>query len=159
MALENVALAQDATTDDLTGLLNRRGFFVEAEAELARRRRDGEDSLVLYADLNGLKTINDEGGHEAGDTAIARAAGVLSSELGPEAVVGRIGGDEFAALVPATRRIALGALPGLSVGIVESPGADRRSIDELLLRADEGMYRQKRGGAEAPRVRKAPREG
>jgi diguanylate cyclase (GGDEF)-like protein len=88
-----------ALTDVLTGLSNRRGFFVQAEHmfRLARRRHAG--CAVIYADIDGLKLVNDQLGHAAGDQLIQDAAAVLRESLRESDVLARFGGDEFVAFV------------------------------------------------------------
>lgn len=86
-----------ALTDVLTGLNNRRGFFVQAEHmfKLARRKQAG--CAVIYADIDGLKLVNDQLGHAAGDQLIQDAASVLRESLRDSDVLARFGGDEFVA--------------------------------------------------------------
>ena len=88
-----------ALTDVLTGLNNRRGFFVQAEHmfRLARRRHAG--CTVIYADIDGLKLVNDQLGHATGDELIRDAAAVLRESLRDSDVLARFGGDEFVAFV------------------------------------------------------------
>lgn len=95
----NLKLGQLSRTDELTGLFNRRGFF-----EMAPKARDaaaaqGYDSALVYFDLDGLKAINDSMGHEVGDAAIAEFAEILQASVPNSAVLARIGGDEFVALI------------------------------------------------------------
>jgi diguanylate cyclase (GGDEF)-like protein len=86
-------------TDVLTGLNNRRGFFVQAEHmfKLARRKHGG--STVIYADIDGLKLVNDQLGHATGDQLIRDAAAVIRESLRDSDVLARFGGDEFVAFV------------------------------------------------------------
>jgi diguanylate cyclase (GGDEF)-like protein/PAS domain S-box-containing protein len=88
-----------ALLDDLTGLANRRGFSTFAEQELKRARETGRGAVVLVADLVGLKRINDEHGHAAGDEAIRVVARALRAVAGEASVLARWGGDEFVALL------------------------------------------------------------
>ena len=87
-ALEAVALR-----DELTGLYNRRGWFVLAEHELERARRQSSARVLLFVDLDGLKQVNDVLGHREGDRAIADAARVLTAASRSSDLVGRLGGD------------------------------------------------------------------
>ena len=148
--------------DELTGLLNRRGFFAVAESQLARAQRHHRRAVLLFVDLDHLKHVNDVQGHASGDALIRGAAGVLQAAFGDE-VVARLGGDEFVALVltdepeveAVTRRLdaALAharatdpaATPlAWSVGAASfEPGAPC-SLDQLLGRADAQMYAAKR---------------
>jgi diguanylate cyclase (GGDEF)-like protein len=151
-----------SVTDELTGLHNRRGFNRLAEHHL---RQDGQsvDVLLMYADLDGLKTINDRLGHEAGDAAIAAIADVLRRAFRASDVVARLGGDEFAVLAldvsadaeeQIERRVAYhldaynaGRPPearlSVSVGFVRQSLAAGASLDALLSQGDALMYAQK----------------
>ena len=86
-------------TDELTGLLNRRGFERELRRATAALRRHGHGSAVLLADLDGFKLINDTYGHQAGDFVLAEVARRLVGALRDTDVVARLGGDEFAAIL------------------------------------------------------------
>lgn len=89
----------DSRTDPMTGVLNRRGWELAMEQEQARIARTGSSAAVVLVDLDGLKRINDNEGHEAGDALIRRLARVLSTQIRSRDVVGRLGGDEFAMLL------------------------------------------------------------
>jgi diguanylate cyclase (GGDEF)-like protein len=89
-----------ATTDPLTGLDNRRRFFAAAESEVARAMRYGGAVGIAMADLDRFKSVNDEGGHGAGDRVIAAAARELRAQQRPHDVIGRLGGEEFALVFP-----------------------------------------------------------
>jgi diguanylate cyclase (GGDEF)-like protein len=89
-----------ARTDDLTGLHNRRGFFMFAEAELRRLRERGTSAVLVFADLDGLKAINDRHGHAAGDTALRAVARGMREVVGAQGLTARWSGDEFVALIP-----------------------------------------------------------
>jgi diguanylate cyclase (GGDEF)-like protein len=97
---ELASMHADAETrsqrDEMTGLLNRRGFLEHAR-RAASRRQGG--AVMIYADLDGLKTINDTLGHDAGDAAIVAAAAVIRAAVPGTDVIGRLGGDELAVLV------------------------------------------------------------
>jgi diguanylate cyclase (GGDEF)-like protein/PAS domain S-box-containing protein len=88
-----------ALVDELTGLHNRRGFTLFAEQELARARRHGHTPVVVFADLDELKRINDEHGHAAGDAALRLASLAMQSILRETDIVARWSGDEFVALL------------------------------------------------------------
>ncbi len=93
--LENLALS-----DELTGLLNRRGLMVALKRELASAARDPEArGLLVLADLNGFKQINDTHGHQAGDAYLQAVAAALTADVRPSDIVARLGGDEFAILL------------------------------------------------------------
>lgn len=128
-------------TDELTGLLNRRGF----EAEVPRRFQPGS---VAFVDVNGLKAVNDRDGHAAGDALITGVARSLAEVVRPGDVVGRLGGDEFAVFAAATdhhhlhERIAL--VLGTRGCVGTAPIATVDGLPEALLRADAEMYAAKR---------------
>lgn len=152
---------REAETDELTGLANRRVFFEHAESS----RRRGAPFAVLFADVNGLKRINDTLGHDQGDRVIAAAAHVLRATLRQGDVLARLGGDEFAAVLPKVtpqttasvkRRLreAIDAfnaahpeLPfrlSISLGLgCFDPRAPRALVD-ILGSADHTMYESKR---------------
>ena len=150
--------------DDLTGLYNRRGFFVLAEQQIRIIERDEGGIFVIVADLDGLKQINDTFGHEVGDLAIKDAANILKETFRGADIIGRIGGDEFAVVAseknPATIEIIVDRIEkkieslgrkskrpyrlSISVGMAHSTTRDSRSIDEILAIADKLMYEQKR---------------
>lgn len=140
-----------ATTDHLTGLLNRRAFAARFGQELARARRTGEPFAALLIDVDDFKRINDRSGHVAGDEALVELAGALTRELRSVDTVARIGGDEFAVLLPATStagaratadRLAAAAGVAISVGTAVY-GIDGHTIDELTRVADAALYAAK----------------
>lgn len=94
--LENLAL-----TDELTGLLNRRGFLKALDREIALLRRDRQSTATLMmVDLDGFKAVNDQWGHAVGDNYLRGVAHVLSHSVRSTDLVARLGGDEFAILFP-----------------------------------------------------------
>jgi diguanylate cyclase (GGDEF)-like protein/PAS domain S-box-containing protein len=150
--------------DELTGLYNRRGFIALAERELKIADRLKRGIFLLYADLDGLKVINDTLGHKEGDMAIRETAVVLSETFRNSDIIGRIGGDEFV-IVPIgiagdnidviTARlqknvdIQNGKIDrnyklSLSVGLAYYDPEHPETIDGLLIRADALMYEQKK---------------
>jgi diguanylate cyclase (GGDEF)-like protein len=153
-----VALEAVALRDDLTGLYNRRGWFVLADHELERARRHGTARVLLFVDLDGLKQVNDVLGHREGDRAIADAASVLTAASRSSDLVGRLGGDEFVLLLgedgqaDVARRRLIDALmvhnarSGAGFELRLSIGAEvwfpdeACSLDELVRRADADMY-------------------
>jgi diguanylate cyclase (GGDEF)-like protein len=159
----NERLRRDATLDDLTGLLNRRGWRESAEPELERaRRREAAVSLVLL-DLDSLKGINDTHGHDVGDRVLRETADRMRSALRAGDMLARLGGDEFGALlVDTSHGEALGAVARLremtpslgsfSAGAVIWDGVE--SLDGLLRRADVALYAAKTDGGS--RVQVAP---
>ncbi len=153
---------RDATTDDLTGLLNRRGFTTAAE-EMLLNGGAGRGAALLLADLDGFKEVNDSLGHHAGDEVLRVVTSRILAEAGTAGnVVGRLGGDEFAVLLPETRAEAASALAArlrsalslpvevegtwvamtASIGIASAP-RDGTDPSSLLRRADIAMYRAK----------------
>jgi len=136
---QRVATAQAiASRDPLTGLLNRRRFYerLEGEIESARRVRGCLSLLVL--DMDGLKQINDEHGHAAGDAALQRLAQVLNSSIRPNDNVCRLGGDEFAVILPgADHGMATMVAARIHQGLREGPlGLSARTA--VVLRASTG---------------------
>jgi diguanylate cyclase (GGDEF)-like protein/PAS domain S-box-containing protein len=91
-------LREMSLTDELTGLHNRRGFFTLADQQLKIANRSKKEMFLLYADLDGLKFINDTFGHDEGDRALAEAAGLLRDVFRESDIIARIGGDEFVVL-------------------------------------------------------------
>jgi diguanylate cyclase (GGDEF)-like protein len=150
--------------DELTGLYNRRGFNNLGEQELRLATRERRPVALFFIDLNGMKQINDDLGHEEGDRALADAAGILRSTFRDSDVVARLGGDEFAVLAhdcstrgseavrdrldaaiadfnAAGRR---GYKLSMSVGAVTRLPEDSKPLAELVREADARMYREKR---------------
>ena len=163
LANENLLLDDISNKDELTGILNRRGFFRSAEKQLADMTRDGSRYVLLYADLNYLKQVNDRFGHDDGDFAITSCANVLEKALGGDGIAGRIGGDEFAAFY----RLSDGESPEdirsrvnanmqevndtsgkpyeltVSVGIFVFDAKPKIALKSLLEQADDLLYEEK----------------
>ncbi|MEG1042079.1 MAG: EAL domain-containing protein [Pseudomonas sp.] len=159
-------LEYQAITDPLTGLLNRRGFYQAAESAFLRNERADRPHALLFLDLDGFKRINDSLGHEAGDRVLHWVAEQLKDCLGHCAILARIGGDEFTALLDSLEypeqaaRCAemliermsiyqeIGGLEvtlGVSIGIATYPESGT-SLDGLLRAADAAMYAAKQSG-------------
>jgi diguanylate cyclase (GGDEF)-like protein len=157
-------LSQLAQTDDLTGTLNRRGFFEAAERELARAGREGGETALLVVDVDDLKRVNDRYGHSVGDAVLVRVAETLASRTRRGDIIGRLGGDEFAVVLPGAGQHAAehlahelehllahaaveapegSVVATASVGFSSTDGA-RTGVVRLLARADVDMYRRKR---------------
>ena len=156
-------LAHMATHDPLTDVPNRRGFFELAEQQLkvADRRKNG--SVLLFADLDHLKHINDALGHPEGDRALIEVANILRETFRESDIIARIGGDEFAVLAVETDEVSAETLAtrlrynleahnargdrpyklSLSIGLAHYAPEHPCSIDELLAQADRAMYEQK----------------
>jgi diguanylate cyclase (GGDEF)-like protein/PAS domain S-box-containing protein len=153
-----------STRDELTQLYNRRGFLQQAEQARVCAVSEQHSAALVFIDLNGMKRINDELGHDAGDDALKDAAAVISAAVPATTVVGRLGGDEFVAfavgfssddLEPLRRRlrslsderVASGKRPyriSMSVGAAFTAPDSTGSLDELIDGADAAMYEQKR---------------
>ena len=95
---DNTKLEEVAQKDDLTGLFNRRGFISNAERAIAEPMNFGKVAIICYADLDNLKTINDQFGHNEGDYALKTISQVLLESFRDSDIIGRIGGDEFLCL-------------------------------------------------------------
>ncbi len=151
-------------TDELTGLYNRRGFFTLAEQRLKLARRQRKGLFMLYADLDGLKAINDTLGHQEGDMALVDTANLLKATYRESDIIARIGGDEFAVIpvgsagddievitsrlqknidahnATANRNYTLSVSVGMAYYDTENPG----SIDDLLAAGDRLIYEHKK---------------
>lgn len=157
------SLHQMTLIDDMSGLYNRRGFFKFGDQQLKLIRRMGKRALILEADIQALREINEAFGHAAGDIAIADAAAVLKRTFRESDVVGRLGGDKFAVLAIGVaddgprsilRRLAK-ALAGynevpdrrfrlsFSLGFAAVDPGDGSSLDHLLAEADRDLYGKK----------------
>ncbi len=165
IALEkaNEEIRELSITDELTGLHNRRGFYPLAEAALHSARRHDRRCVLAFLDVDGLKRVNDEQGHDVGDALLADVAGILRDTLRASDIVARMGGDEFCVLVAEPegdqarlRERLLDAFRkfnetqnrpyhlSASVGLVEAWPADCGTVDQLLASADELMYEEKK---------------
>ena len=158
------ALQSLSLVDELTGLYNRRGFLAVSEQSLAEIRLNDKIPAIVYADLDGLKEINDSLGHHEGDRALARAAEILKDSFRSSDIVARIGGDEFVVLAALTHDESAESLSqrlqenfdasnasrvrpynlALSVGIAHFDDQQNHSIEELMAQADRAMYDDKR---------------
>jgi diguanylate cyclase (GGDEF)-like protein len=156
-----------ATTDFLTGLPNRREFMTRLDEQQARLQRGDGAAAVLMLDIDLFKSINDAHGHAAGDVVLRHVAGLLRACLRKIDTLGRVGGEEFAVLLPGADMAAAGlfaerlrqcvaAAPlrltqgatvkvTISIGIALMSGADP-DYGAALVRADQALYCAKRGG-------------
>lgn len=165
-----------STTDEITGIFNRRGFTQQLERQLAAAERYGETGVIGLCDLDRFKWINDRHGHLAGDRALRFAAEVLVASTRKTDVVARIGGDEFAIILAntstahgrariatidrllATARLELdGTTLRLRASFGVEPYRAGMTVDDLMQRADQAMYDAKRGRENAPLGAKARR--
>lgn len=153
--------------DPLTGLLNRRGFEQIIEAHLTEVRDTGDRGAVLVVDLDDFKAVNDTLGHDAGDRLLVTVAGRVQDCVGTAGAVGRIGGDEFAVLLPdadaeSARLVAQQVADDLAAGAQVAVGetrcrvtasiglsvfrGDAAATGAALIAADHAMYDAKTGG-------------
>ena len=151
-----------AITDPLTRVFNARAFSDRLSQELARNRRYKRPLALLYLDLDNFKALNDTRGHQTGDAVLRLVADSMRAAVRDTDVVGRMGGDEFAVLMPETdgalasaaaKRLAdsiasaFQGTPSISASIGVVAFADTAaSTDEILRRADQAMYEAKRAG-------------
>ncbi len=167
-------LQRQASQDPLTGLKNRRRFEEDLRREVARSRRDGTTGALLTLDLDNFKRVNDTLGHPVGDQVIEEIAGVLGGRTRESDVLARIGGDEFAIVLPncdseearqVGETIATAVrehvpqpsqVPQITISIgiaIFGTGTDADiDIDLLIAEADTAMYAAKAGGRDAVRL-------
>ena len=161
MVEHQIATSNMAVTDPLTRLGNRRGFEMAASAVLEINRRRSIDSVLLYFDLDGFKSINDTFSHAEGDLALREFADLLRNVFRMSDVVARLGGDEFAVFLSGTSEYQMvidrfhrsldtrnesGVHPyrlETSVGVATLQRTEHETLDTLLRRADEAMYLEK----------------
>ncbi|MBD1548381.1 sensor domain-containing diguanylate cyclase [Roseibium aggregatum] len=160
-----IRLEQVASNDDLTGVLNRRAFLERAETELARFHQTGRKFTAVTIDVDDFKSINDTYGHSVGDEVLKGIAELFSESLRPVDVFGRIGGEEFCAILDDTeehdalmtcnhiqknviRQFKVEPVTGditCSMGLATVTAEDSR-FSELLQRADQALYRARKAG-------------
>lgn len=163
-------LTRQTRIDSLTGALNRNALSERAESEFSRAQRERTPTSVIEVDVDGFKQLNDNHGHPAGDEVLQRVARALESETRRSDVVARVGGDEFAVLLPRTsaaeaRLIAErlreaaqdglaagGTTAALSVGVATTDGPPALSFEQLWAAADAAMYEAKRSGGDGVRA-------
>jgi diguanylate cyclase (GGDEF)-like protein len=168
-ALEH-ALMQEARTDSLTRLANRRSMEETAAAELKRQGRTGKTLALVLCDIDHFKRINDEQGHDIGDRTIRAVGESLRSVMRATDTLGRWGGEEFLAILPETNEeeaatlaermratVASAPMPGppgshvtVSLGVAaavrDRAAENDAAFDEVLKAADAGLYRAKAAG-------------
>ncbi|WP_372012993.1 sensor domain-containing diguanylate cyclase [Pseudoxanthomonas sp. 10H] len=163
---QNADLAEQTRTDPLTGLPNRRAFTVALGGAIERATRLGSPLSVALLDLDHFKTINDVNGHAEGDRVLAETGLLLKSHFAAAGMAARYGGEEFAVLMPDTAldqarlqceflRQGIAALPvGLvvsgSIGVAQWRAGEDPA--QTIARADEALYRAKRGGRDRVEV-------
>ena len=164
-------LRRMSVTDDLTGLNNRRGFFMLAEQEMKLARRLKKDLLLVFVDLDDFKSINDTHGHQVGDQALVETAEILRTTFRESDVLARLGGDEFVALAMfspeegddlietrlhqtlaehnarPSRRYSL----SISTGAARFDARNVQSLAELMAMADDALYEKKRARKQGDR--------
>jgi diguanylate cyclase (GGDEF)-like protein len=160
------AVRQLATIDALSGALNRRSFFERANEVIAQAKRNGRPLSILVIDLDEFKKINDSFGHAAGDRVIERFAALCREVIGDSELFGRLGGEEFAILLPGfdrsdaadlAERLRVQAAASeltangrsvrytISVGVAELQSNDT-NVDTMMIRADRKLYEAKDAG-------------
>lgn len=167
----NEALSVLASMDALTSISNRRAFDEALAAEIGRSHRNGTPLSLLLLDIDNFKSFNDEHGHPAGDDCLRRIAASIQGELHRSGdLVARFGGEEFSVLLPGTDaegatavaeriRTAIGEASGpepsksqktvtasIGVATIAHPQDSEVTAEELMRRADQALYRAKRGG-------------
>ncbi len=168
-----------ALLDELTGLNNRRGFILLAGHQASVAKRDKRPMVLLFIDLDNLKTINDNFGHSEGDRAIADAALILKDTFRESDVVARVGGDEFCVLMMSESPVLDSETPlarlstnvelhnsrrdrpyklSFSLGKADYDPNNPATIEELMQAADEAMYVHKSTSAPKPRILVANQE-
>ena len=155
-----------AVRDQLTGLLNRRGFGEQAARAYSTARRTGRSLSVIMSDIDRFKIINDELGHAAGDEALCHVSRLFEEDRRAEDILARMGGEEFALVLPGTDiteslRIANELCHSLETAALEFAGrpiamtasfgvatiSDKDTcLTDLIIRADKALYKSKRAG-------------
>ena len=152
-----------ATTDEMTGTLNRRSGMLIMQRQMQKANLENQSFVILFMDINGLKSVNDTLGHSYGDELIITAVGVLKDSLRESDAICRLGGDEFLIILAATRLAEAEAvlhrildkaeainrrdqhlfLLSLSFGAAEYQPGSGQTMDDLIRIADERMYKDK----------------
>lgn len=165
---ENSHLKSLLLTDELTGLYNKRFFFVQLEVETARTRRTGQPCTLMMMDLDDFKSVNDTFGHDVGDRILSQMGAVVWRNIRPADFACRFGGDEFAIIMPASQLIdGIGVAKRIQSSLAypksrQYPKIGRRlsgcfglavyesfsqlSVDDFFKQADHKMYEAKKAG-------------
>ena len=158
-----IELEELSLRDPLTGLFNRRGFDLLANQSLRVAKRNGRDSVLLLADMNDLKDINDTLGHMQGDLALQAAARAFTAALRESDIIARLGGDEFVALAVEANPPGISSLIArlheqlkledsklemslplsLSIGVAPFNPQEAPTLNDLIVIADRDMYAEK----------------
>lgn len=172
LASRELSAVELATKDDLTTLLNRRGFILKAKQQLKEATETGDHSVYISFDLNNFKAINDEFGHAEGDHALEYFADVMRSIFRSTDLIARTGGDEFAVLLSSDQFMDNSVLLSrfqnairednldtdkdydllFSYGAVTIDPRDRLSVDSIIREADALMYRDKKSAVDKVRA-------
>lgn len=157
-------LREKSLIDELTGLYNRRGFFSLGNKQISIANRCGNRFLLVFADLDKLKWINDNLGHNEGDNAIIDVANIFKGVFRESDIIGRIGGDEFVVIALDTKDEDISSIRNrienaierfnnesdrpyiisISIGFTAYTPKERMTLDELLSKADTEMYNEKK---------------
>lgn len=164
---DKVLLEKMAVTDDLTRLYNHRYFVKRLNEEFKRAKRYGTPLSCLMIDIDDFKKINDTYGHQSGDIVLQEVAKVIRNSVRETDVLARYGGEEFAVILPHTDRedafhlanrirvavnsfrsgtLGGGELITVSIGVSTYPGSGVEDMDDLVRRADDGLYQAKGRG-------------
>lgn len=165
---DNHRLKSLLLTDELTGLYNKRFFYIQLEVETARTRRTGQPCTLIMMDIDHFKSVNDTLGHDAGDRLLAQLGGILWQNLRPIDFACRFDGDEFAIIMPTAnladgigvaKRIQASMVPlvsplqhhidqrlSASFGLAAYEPSSSLSVDELFKQADKELSEAKKAG-------------
>ena len=161
----NLALDRMSKTDELTGAYNRKGFYPAANELIHAPQHQGKQFIICFADMDNLKLVNDCYGHVEGDFSLRLIIRCLAEVLGEGAVIGRMGGDEFAAVVPVSSGVTIDVLAerkerfiqrfnesgekpyrvDMSMGMHQCACADDEALRAALAKADDLLYKEKTG--------------
>lgn len=160
----NAILDELSKSDELTQIYNRRGFQTTVQHIITHAANSGKKAIVIYADMNNLKIINDQFGHEEGDYSLRLIAEILKEVIGEKGAVGRFGGDEFAAFLLTKEKNVVSSLRkkiaavtkeknrgngkpyfvSVSVGVCEFVCGEDVKLQDLMDKADVDLYLEKK---------------